>query len=90
MGEWRTSGERKLYLTNLPPRTTRRILAGTIKARWVCEWAHQQLKEELSLAYFEGRSLDQPAAARADDVHRVRLSAAPPPCLAPLDGAGEK
>ena len=27
-----------------------------IKARWVCEQAHQQLKEELGLDHFEGRS----------------------------------
>jgi hypothetical protein len=30
--------------------------AGTIKARWICEQAHQQLKEELGLDHFEGRS----------------------------------
>jgi len=28
-------------------------LAATIKARWVCEQAHQQLKEELGLDHFE-------------------------------------
>ncbi|RVT69698.1 IS701 family transposase, partial [Agrobacterium sp. CNPSo 2736] len=27
-----------------------------IKARWVCEQAHQQMKEELGLDHFEGRS----------------------------------
>jgi SRSO17 transposase len=27
-----------------------------IKARWVCEQAHQQPKEELGLDHFEGRS----------------------------------
>ena len=31
-------------------------VAATIKARWVCEQAHQQLKEELGLDHFEGRS----------------------------------
>jgi hypothetical protein len=31
-------------------------LAAAIKARWVCEQAHQQLKEELGLDHFEGRS----------------------------------
>ena len=56
VGEWRASGERKYYLANLPSRTSRRALAGTIKARWVCEQAHQQLKEELGLDHFEGRS----------------------------------
>src|SRR5471030_1152899 len=29
-------------------------LAATIKARWICEQAHQQLKEELGLDHFEG------------------------------------
>jgi SRSO17 transposase len=56
VGEWRSSGERKYYLSNLPPGTSRRALVGAIKARWVCEQAHQQLKEELGLGHFEGRS----------------------------------
>lgn len=56
VGEWRTSGERKYYLANLPPRTSVRALAAAIKARWVCEQAHQQLKGELGLGHFEGRS----------------------------------
>jgi SRSO17 transposase len=56
LGEWRANGERKYYLSNLPPRTSRRTLARAIKARWVCEQAHQQLKQELGLGHFEGRS----------------------------------
>jgi SRSO17 transposase len=56
VGEWRTSGERKYHLCNLPPRTSPRALAGAIKPRWVCEQAHQQLKQELGLGHFEGRS----------------------------------
>jgi len=56
VGEWRSSGERKYYLSNLPPRTSVRALATAIKARWVCEQAHQQLKGELGLGHFEGRS----------------------------------
>jgi SRSO17 transposase len=56
VGEWRSSGERKYYLSNLPSRISRRALVGTIKARWVCEQAHQQMKEELGLDHFEGRS----------------------------------
>jgi SRSO17 transposase len=55
-GEWRASGERKYYLSNLPARTSLRALAGAIKARWVRERAHQQLKQELGLGHFEGRS----------------------------------
>jgi SRSO17 transposase len=56
VGEWRTSGERKYHLSNLPPRTSLRALAAAIKARWVCEQGHQQLKQELGLGHFEGRS----------------------------------
>jgi SRSO17 transposase len=56
VGEWRSSGERKYYLSNLPPRTSLRALAGAVKARWVCEQAHQQLEQELGLGHFEGRS----------------------------------
>jgi SRSO17 transposase len=43
------SGEKKYYLANLPAKTDLRTLATTIKARWVCEQAHQQMKEELGL-----------------------------------------
>jgi SRSO17 transposase len=56
VGEHRASGERKYYLANLPAATPLEELAATIKARWVCEQAHQQLKEELGLDHFEGRS----------------------------------
>ncbi len=56
VGERRASGEQKYYLANLPADTDLKTLAATIKARWVCEQAHQQLKEELGLDHFEGRS----------------------------------
>ena len=56
IGEHRASGEKKYYLANLPANTDLRTLTATIKARWVCEQAHQQLKEELGLDHFEGRS----------------------------------
>ena len=56
VGEWRGNSERKYYLSNLPPLTSLRALAAVIKARWVCEQAHQQLKQELGLGHFEGRS----------------------------------
>ena len=56
IGEHRMSGEKKYYLANLPARTDLRTLAATIKARWICEQAHQRLKEELGLDHFEGRS----------------------------------
>ena len=56
IGEHRLSGEKKYYLANLPAGMGLRALAATIKARWICEQAHQQLKEELGLDHFEGRS----------------------------------
>jgi SRSO17 transposase len=56
VGERRSTGEQKHYVSNLPADTTLKRLAATIKARWICEQAHQQLKEELGLDHFEGRS----------------------------------
>jgi len=56
IGEQRASGEKKYYLASLPAGADLRSLAATIKARWICEQAHQQLKEELGLDHFEGRS----------------------------------
>ena len=56
MGERRATGERKYHLSNLPPDATLEALAALIKARWVCEQMHQQMKEELGLDHFEGRS----------------------------------
>jgi len=56
VGEERGDGERRYYLTNHPADTPRRAVVRAIKARWACEQAHQQLKEELGLDHFEGRS----------------------------------
>jgi SRSO17 transposase len=56
VGEHRTSGERKYYLANHPADTPLEVLAALIKARWVCEQMHQQMKNELGLDHFEGRS----------------------------------
>ena len=56
VGERRASGETKYHLSNLPADTSVGRLVGLIKARWVCEQAHQQMKEELGLDHFEGRS----------------------------------
>lgn len=56
VGERRSTGEQKYYVSNLPADATLKMLAIAIKARWICEQAHQQLKEELGLDHFEGRS----------------------------------
>src|SRR3546814_6226236 len=53
-----TRSSRYNYVSNLPADATLKMLAAPIKARWNCEQAHQQLKEELGLAHFEGRSWD--------------------------------
>ena len=53
--EERAAGERKYHLTNHPADTPLRTLAAAIKARWVCEQMHQQMKQELGLDHFEGR-----------------------------------
>src|SRR3546814_13572105 len=41
------------YVSNLPADATLKMLAATIKARWICEQAHQQLKEALGFDHFE-------------------------------------
>ncbi len=54
--ERRRNGDVKFHLTNHPDNAPLKTLASVIKARWSCEQAHQQLKEELGLDHFEGRS----------------------------------
>ena len=54
--ESRQGGARKYHFSNHPPEATRTELARSIKARWVCEQPHQQMKQELGLDHFEGRS----------------------------------
>jgi SRSO17 transposase len=56
VGEHRATGERKYYLTNHPADTPLKVLAAAVKARWICEQMHQQMKDELGLDHFEGRS----------------------------------
>ena len=55
IGEHRSNGERKYYLSNLPADTSLKRLAGAIKALDL-RAAHQQLKEELGFDHFEERS----------------------------------
>lgn len=56
IGERRTKGEIRYHLSNLPAEATLKDLASLIKARWACEQPHQQMKEELGLGHYEGRS----------------------------------
>ena len=50
------SGERKYTLSNQSKEARLESIAALIKGRWVCEQMHQQMKEELGLDHFEGRS----------------------------------
>lgn len=51
-----SNGDQKYYLANLPASASAKKIVAAIKARWACEQAHQQMKEELGLDHFEGRS----------------------------------
>jgi SRSO17 transposase len=46
VSEKRKTGEQKYYLSNLPADTTLKAFPAAIKARWICEQAHQQLKDK--------------------------------------------
>jgi SRSO17 transposase len=51
-----TDGERKYYFSNLPPDTPLRTLAEIARSRWAIEVQYRDLKSELGLTHFEGRS----------------------------------
>jgi SRSO17 transposase len=46
----------KFYLSSLPPTTTRRRLVHFVKLRWRVERDYQELKQEIGLDHFEGRT----------------------------------
>jgi SRSO17 transposase len=50
------NGDKKFSLVHLPASASHQDIVGALKARWSCEQAHQQMKEELGLDHFEGRS----------------------------------
>jgi SRSO17 transposase len=54
--EEQADGQLKYALSNLPPRTGRARAVRLWKSRWPVEQGYQQLKEELGLDHFEGRS----------------------------------
>ena len=51
-----TDGERKYYVSNLPPATPLRTLVTLARGRWAVEIQYRDLKSELGLDHFEGRS----------------------------------
>src|SRR5439155_5461092 len=54
--EWRTDGSIRYALSNLPAETPMAHAVELWKSRWHVEQGYQQLKEELGLDHFEGRS----------------------------------
>jgi SRSO17 transposase len=54
--ETRDDGEVQYALSNLPESATRLEAVRLWKSRWQVEQGHQQMKEELGLDHFEGRS----------------------------------
>ena len=54
--EEQADGKLKYAFSNLPPETTRLRAVRLWKTRWPVEQGYQQMKEELGLAHFEGRS----------------------------------
>jgi SRSO17 transposase len=54
--EARDDGQVQYALSNLPPKTSRLKAVRLWKQRWRVEQGHQQMKEELGLDHFEGRS----------------------------------
>jgi SRSO17 transposase len=54
--EWRKDGTIKYALSNLPPDTALEPAVGLWKERWQVERGYEQLKGELGLDHFEGRS----------------------------------
>lgn len=56
--EWRDDAieATKFYLSNLPPRTSLQTLVRMAKLRWRVERDYQEMKQEIGLDHFEGRT----------------------------------
>jgi SRSO17 transposase len=54
--EEQTDGQLKFAVSNLPAKTNRRAAVRRWKSRWPVEQGYPQLKDELGLDHFEGRS----------------------------------
>jgi len=54
--EWSATDERKYYLLNLPETTPLRDLVALARSRWPIEQQYRELKDDLGLDHFEGRS----------------------------------
>ncbi len=90
VGEWRTSGERKYYLSNLgAPNLAARPGGGDQGALGMRAGA-PAAEGRAGAGALRGALVDGAAPARADDLHRIRLPAAPAPRRASSDGCGGK
>ncbi|MBL8828059.1 MAG: transposase [Planctomycetaceae bacterium] len=58
MAEWPTDAAHpaKYFFSNLPETTSLKRLVATAKSRWWIERSYRELKDELGLNHFEGRS----------------------------------
>ena len=58
MAEWPAGAAHpaKYFFSNLPAGTSLKRLVGTAKSRWWVEHSYRELKDELGLDHFEGRS----------------------------------
>lgn len=57
IGEWRPgNNERKFYFSNLPVSTPKNELVRLLKLRWRVERDYQEMKGEVGLDHFEGRT----------------------------------
>lgn len=56
--EWPSDAEHpaKFFFSNLPEKTSLKRLVATAKSRWWIEHSYRELKDELGLDHFEGRS----------------------------------
>ncbi|HEY7615302.1 MAG TPA: transposase, partial [Terriglobales bacterium] len=56
--EWPADAEQpaKFFFSNLPANTSLKRLVATAKSRWWLERSYRELKDELGLDHFEGRS----------------------------------
>ena len=57
IGEWRPgNNERKFYFSDLPASTSKKQLVRLVKLRWRVERDYQEMKGEVGLDHFEGRT----------------------------------
>ena len=63
----------------LPAEANLKTLAATIKARWICEQAHQQLKEELGAQLLRKLTRSRKFALRRTSQRRRSENAVAPP-----------